>query len=58
MLGNIWEWVQDAYGENGEKRVLGGGSFYNLPRDIRVSIRLWTLPETAHRNMGVRCASN
>jgi formylglycine-generating enzyme required for sulfatase activity len=58
MLGNMWEWVQDAYGENGEKRVLRGGSFYNLPRDLRVSNRLWALPETAHRNMGVRCASN
>ncbi len=57
MLGNIWEWVQDAYGENSEKRILRGGSFYNLPRDLRVSNRLWALPETAHRNMGFRCAS-
>jgi formylglycine-generating enzyme required for sulfatase activity len=58
MLGNMWEWVQDAYGENGEKRVLRGGSFYNLARELRVSNRLWALPETAHRDMGVRCAGD
>ncbi|MBY0373185.1 MAG: formylglycine-generating enzyme family protein [Bryobacteraceae bacterium] len=36
-LGNVWEWVQDSYGESGEKRILRGGSFYNLARDLRVS---------------------
>jgi formylglycine-generating enzyme len=58
MLGNVWEWVQDAYGSGGEKRILRGGSFYNLARDQRVSNRLWALPETSHRNMGVRCAGD
>jgi formylglycine-generating enzyme required for sulfatase activity len=58
MIGNMWEWVQDTYGANAEKRILRGGSFYNLPRDLRVSNRLWALPETDHRNMGVRCAGN
>ena len=58
MLGNMWEWVQDSYGANGEKRILRGGSFYNLSRDLRVSNRLWADPETNHRNMGLRCAGN
>ena len=56
-LGNVWEWVEDIYDKSGKKmRVLRGGSFYNLARDLRVSNRLWALPETDHRNMGVRCA--
>ncbi|HEY7387621.1 MAG TPA: formylglycine-generating enzyme family protein [Bryobacteraceae bacterium] len=58
VLGNMWEWVQDSYGEKLENRVLRGGSFYNLARDLRVSNKLWAAPETAHRNMGVRCAGN
>ena len=56
-LGNVWEWVQDSYERSGKKmRILRGASFYNLARDLRVSNRLWALPETDHRNMGVRCA--
>lgn len=58
MLGNIWEWVQDSYGESGDKRILRGGSFSSLPRDLRVSNRLWALTETNHRNMGFRCAAS
>src|SRR5277367_3213001 len=30
MLGNMWEWVEDAYGADGRKRVLRGGSFFNV----------------------------
>ena len=58
MLGNMWEWVEDSYGADGRKRLLRGGSFYNLTRDLRVSNRLWAAPETDHRNMGVRCAGD
>ena len=54
MIGNMWEWVEDSY--NTEKKILKGGSFYNLARDLRVSNRLWATPDTRHRNMGVRCA--
>ena len=60
MLGNVWEWVQDRY-ENpaeSEKHILRGGSFYNAARELRVSNRLWATPDTAHRNMGVRCAGD
>ncbi|MDA0205215.1 MAG: SUMF1/EgtB/PvdO family nonheme iron enzyme [Acidobacteria bacterium] len=56
MLGNVWEWVEDAYEEDAAKRLLKGGSFYNVARDLRPPNRLWATPETAHRNMGFRCA--
>jgi formylglycine-generating enzyme required for sulfatase activity len=56
MLGNLWEWVEDAYEKDPAKRLLKGGSFYNVARDLRPSNRLWAAPETAHRNMGFRCA--
>jgi sulfatase modifying factor 1 len=58
MLGNVWEWVQESYNADPKKRILRGGSFYNLARDLRVSNRLWAFPETDHRNMGVRCVGN
>ena len=57
-LGNLWEWVEDTYEADPAKRMLRGGSFYNPARDVRVSNRLWAAPETAHRNMGFRCAGN
>jgi formylglycine-generating enzyme required for sulfatase activity len=56
MLGNVWEWVQDSYEANPKMRILRGASFFNPARDLRVSNRLWAMPETAHRDMGFRCA--
>jgi hypothetical protein len=59
MLGNVWEWVEDEYDASGKQmRILRGGSFYNPSRDVRVSNRLWALPETAHRDMGFRCVGD
>jgi sulfatase modifying factor 1 len=57
-LGNVWEWVADVYSAEPNKKVLRGDSFYNISKDVRVSDRLWALPETAHRDMGVRCAGD
>ena len=56
MLGNVWEWVADSYQVNRNMKILRGASFFNPARDVRVSNRLWALPETAHRDMGFRCA--
>jgi formylglycine-generating enzyme len=57
-LGNVWEWVDDSYSRDPTKHILRGDSFYNRPKHVRVSDRLWATPETAHRDMGVRCAGD
>jgi len=57
MLGNVWEWVQDAGKEPGE-HILKGGSFYNTSRDVRVSGRLSAPRDLRHRDIGFRCASS
>lgn len=57
MLGNVWEWVQDAGKEPGE-HILKGGSFYNSARDVRVSGRLSAPSDLRHRDIGFRCASS
>jgi hypothetical protein len=44
MLGNVWEWVQDA-GRGPGDHVLKGGSFYNIARDARVSGRMSSPPD-------------
>lgn len=57
MLGNVWEWVEDA-GRGPGEHVLKGGSFYNIARDVRVSGRMSAPPELRHRDLGFRCASS
>ncbi|MGB0747126.1 MAG: SUMF1/EgtB/PvdO family nonheme iron enzyme [Magnetospiraceae bacterium] len=56
MHGNVWEWVEDCYSQNyagkltdGSARKTGkcsshimrGGSWFNIPRDIRAANRNW-----------------
>ena len=70
MLGNVWEWVSDWYGENyyqnspshdphgpmgGDLRVLRGGSYVTEARLARASFRLGCLPDVRNRNVGFRC---
>ena len=57
-LGNVWEWTEDAHPGDPRKKVLRGDSFFNRAEHVRVSDRLWALPDTAHRVMGVRCAGD
>jgi formylglycine-generating enzyme required for sulfatase activity len=57
MLGNLWEWVQDA-GKGSGEYVLKGGSFYNSARDVRVSGRMSAPHDLRHRDLGFRCASS
>ncbi|CAK0778250.1 formylglycine-generating enzyme [Azospirillaceae bacterium] len=70
ILGNVWEWVEDcktdykstptdghAYTSKDCKRLLRGGSWLNLPRNMRASLRL-SVPAASNRynNLGFRVA--
>jgi formylglycine-generating enzyme required for sulfatase activity len=71
ILGNVWEWVGDPYEvryygvspeldppgpESGDSRVLRGGAWNILPRNVRVSARSRNWVSYRNFNVGFRCA--
>jgi formylglycine-generating enzyme required for sulfatase activity len=72
MSGNVWNWVQDWYGEDyyrsaparnpkgaasGSMRVVRGGSWYfSNPSYFRAAYRYWDLPVYWNYFLGFRCA--
>jgi formylglycine-generating enzyme required for sulfatase activity len=58
MLGNAWEWVEDVCTCDAKRRIMKGGSFYNISRDLRASNRETPLDTLQHRNIGFRCVAN
>ena len=71
MAGNVWEWVADRFAEDyyatspernpqgpnsGDPRVLRGGSWNNIQRNVRAAYRFLYLPSIASYNVGFRCA--
>jgi formylglycine-generating enzyme required for sulfatase activity len=69
MHGNVWEWCQDRYGpypqsdstdpqesNNGEARVLRGGSWADFARHCRAGIRYRNPPADRYEYYGCRVA--
>ena len=72
MVGNVYEWCQDWYGENyysnspaknppgpdsGSSRVLRGGFWDNYTNTLRVANRLFDTPNNRTYSNGFRCVS-
>jgi hypothetical protein len=58
MLGNVWQWVEDPSGPEGEQRAMRGGSFYSPPSAIKVSSRYANAPGERAMNYGIRVAKS
>jgi formylglycine-generating enzyme required for sulfatase activity len=69
MVGNVWEWTEDAGSlyvadpvsdpqgpATGRSRIVRGGSFGDDPSSLRVSNRTPNLPDRINVNVGFRCA--
>jgi len=69
MLGLLWEWCNDYYGENyysaspdknpmgpvqGSKRVVRGGSWKAEANSVRVTNRFYLSPDTSENDLGFR----
>jgi formylglycine-generating enzyme required for sulfatase activity len=56
MAGNVWEWVEDAYDEDRDRRVVRGGSCCSYFVAPRAANRNAWAPDHRDADLGFRCA--
>lgn len=56
MCGNVWEWMENTYDNEHDRRSLRGGSWYTHPLLVRASFRLSYVPSSRGDRDGFRLA--
>lgn len=56
MVGNVWQWMDEAVGPDGDQRALRGGSFYGQASTLKIHSRFTTAPTERSMNYGFRVA--
>ena len=58
MAGNVWEWCESQFNEDESRRVIRGGSWFNLPVEMRASYRSWYFTDVGNDSIGFRLAQD
>ncbi len=56
MAGNVWEWTSNWYDKNEKRKVVRGGSWYDVSEYVRCAFRFDDDPDSRYSSVGFRCA--